>query len=87
MILYKGKLTKITELDDNTSPNNEPVGEVTEGEFLYLPEEDKPFVIVRNLTSSLRTSKIRKIISESAEEIVFKTLNSIYKLEYEIVKK
>lgn len=75
MVLFKGHLIEFN-----------PSKEIKiDGEFIKLPEIGQKFIIVKNLVQNLKTSEIEKIISESEEEIVFKTSNMLYKLNYEIV--
>lgn len=84
MILYTGKLTKVSELEGAQIPNNRPVNEVAEGEFIKLPTTGEYFLIMKGMLKGLKTSMVIDIIDESTNQIVFKTLNSIYKLEYKI---
>lgn len=84
MIMFTGKLTKVNELEGALYPNNRDVGEITVGDFIELPKVDCGFVIMNSLTRGLRTSCVREIVSETEEKIVFKTLNSLYELEYKI---
>lgn len=68
------RLTKLKEVDNPRHPNNIPVGEVHEGEYITGPEIGSRFYCGHNWS----TSKVQEVIDSRT----FRTLNSIYKWEY-----
>lgn len=73
------KLGTIIKQSDDKFNGNHPNGIFEgyrqKGRFLNFPTINQYFYI-----GSLRTSPVTEIISETDEEIIFKTLNSTYKL-------
>jgi len=83
--MYKGRLEKIGELENGENPNNIIVGDVVEGLFLETPEEGKCFFITNgNKLNGRKTSEIQTITECSYEEFIFETMNSRYRLTYEL---
>jgi hypothetical protein len=85
----KIKLTKIKELPDAEYPNNIQEGETREGHMTDLPKFGDRFTmavykkngIKQTIGSWFSTSPVTEVVSNTKDEIVFKTLNSIYKVE------
>lgn len=78
-------LTKLNTLPEAEYPQPEKYPDGTERSGLMwehtLPTVGKPFyVLTSKMWDSLRTSPITEILSQTEEEVVFKTLNSTYKL-------
>lgn len=70
--------TIIKESDDKFNgnhPNGIHKGYMQKGDFLKVPTINEYFYI-----GSLRTSPVTEIISETNKEMIFKTVNSTYKL-------
>lgn len=70
----KIRLTKLKEVDDPTHPNNIEEGYFREGLMVADPEVGKPFIVGFNFKTS--------IVREVMEDNKFRTLNSIYQIEY-----
>ena len=74
-----GKLTKLSDDKFNGNhPNLIDEGYVSSGVVTMKPVIGHPCIV-----GHLRTSTVTEIISETKKKIVFKTLNSTYKLEYD----
>ena len=78
--MKKVKLTKVWELEDAEVPNNVAEGDVVEGVLMYEPEIGKPIYILRPTGKARRTSIVTEILPANG----YKTLNSVYKIEYVI---
>ena len=79
----KVRLSKILERDDAEVPGNIKVGEERIGYMIDVPEENHWFLLYDKLgLPRFHTSLVKEILSFSHQEIVFKTLNSVYQLEY-----
>ena len=82
---YKIKLTKIGIVDDPYVPIHEQYAK--EGEERILMVSGKPHVdhwLSGSYVDRFRgfhTSVIKEIVSETETEIIFKTMNSVYKFE------
>lgn len=72
----------ITKLSDDKfngkHPNFIDKGYTSNGVVMMKPMVGYPCIV-----GSLRTSTVTEIVSETKKKIVFKTLNSTYKLEYD----
>lgn len=80
MIHKHGTLTKISDdVFNGNHPNGIFEGYSQSGFFSRVIVGEEFYVISGH--DYLRTSEVKKIISETDKEIIFKTLNSIYKLE------
>lgn len=77
---FNMELGRITKLEDTkfngVHPNGIDKGYVAQGNFSISPTVGECFYI-----GTLRTSPVTEIVSQTDTEMVFKTLNSIYKLE------
>jgi hypothetical protein len=83
LTLKKVRLSKILERDDAEVPGNIKVGEERIGYMIDVPEENHWFLLYDKLgLPRFHTSLVKEILSFSHQEIVFKTLNSVYQLEY-----
>lgn len=69
--MKKVKLEKLSESANPKHPNNIPVGEIHEGNFIDEPIIGECFWVGYNW----RTSAVQEIITEN----IFRTYNSIYK--------
>ncbi len=79
MKLPSGKLTKIS--DDKFGgmhPRFIFEGYVKEGLYFDLPEVGYSFYL-----NDFRTSTVTEITTQTEKEMIFKTLNSTYKLEFD----
>ncbi len=77
--MKKIRLVKIEERSDATHPNNIQIGEERIGYYFQKPEIGKPFIMRKEEKwGCFITSPITEII----DGFTFKTLNSIYKIEY-----
>lgn len=78
------KLTKESEAPKPLHPNHIPTGRTIIGEVKIHPTKGGRCMILyeKDLKPAMfYTSTIQQIISENDTEVVFRTLNSIYKLE------
>lgn len=78
---YQGILEKMQTIDDAEIPNQNGDG-VREGWFFDKPTVGQGFVIYTGSRHGLRTSVITDILDDNIEYILFKTLNSVYKLTH-----
>jgi len=84
LTLKKVKLLKILNRTDAMHPNdNVEIGEEKIGYIIDNPEENHWFLLYDKIGLPIfHTSLVKEIMSFTPNEIVFKTLNSVYQLEY-----
>lgn len=73
-------LTKVSELEDARVPNNQPEGKQVSGIFKNNPKRGEAFYMDKN-NGYYHTSKVEDVVESNDDFIVFKTLNSIYRLD------
>jgi len=82
----KGKLVKLTDNKfKGKHPNGINEGHIAEGIFTEFPKVGESFMLFYEKLRAYRyfhTSTVTKIVNESDKEILFKTLNSTYNLEF-----
>lgn len=75
--MRKVRLIKIKELEDAHRPNNIEVNFSTEGILMFEPVVGQSVFINEDSKHMFATSKVTEVINKC----VFKTLNSMYKIE------
>lgn len=73
-------ISKIKELEGALAPFNKPIGHTRTGKLLIPVAEGTSVVVIKDEGGYFQTSTVQKIISETPQEIIVETYNSVYKI-------
>ena len=78
----KGRIVKLEDCENPYIANHITPGTEKTGEFEDFPTKGECFIIMQP-ARYFRTSVVDKVLEQTESFVLFKTMNSIYKLTYE----